>query len=106
MSTRRSSYAELVAIVEELTLQVDAGDLEGFLEADARIWTAFLAVQPGFVRKEVWVPADRSNTVVILLWWASREQWKAISDETIASVDRDMGEWFREPAVREYLVAR
>ena len=58
-------------IVEELTLQVDAPDIEGFLEADARVWTAFLAAQPGFVRKEVWVPGDRPNTVVILVWWAS-----------------------------------
>jgi uncharacterized protein (TIGR03792 family) len=93
-------------IVEELTLQVEAPDIEGFLEVDARVWTAFLAEQPGFVRKEVWVPADRPNTVVIVVWWASREQWKAISDETVAAVDRRMGEWFREPVVREYVVAR
>lgn len=93
-------------IVEELTLQVAAPDIEGFLEVDARVWTAFLAAQPGFVRKEVWVPADRPNTVVILVWWASREHWKAISDETVASVDRAMGEWFREPSVREFVVAR
>jgi uncharacterized protein (TIGR03792 family) len=93
-------------IVEELTLQVDAPDIEAFLEADARVWTRFLAAQPGFVRKEVWVPGDRPNTVVIMVWWASREQWKAISDETVADVDREMGEWFREPIVREYVVAR
>jgi uncharacterized protein (TIGR03792 family) len=93
-------------IVEELTLQVDAPDITGFLEADERVWTAFLAAQPGFVHKEVWVPGDRPNTVVIMVWWASREQWKAISDETVADVDREMGEWFREPVVREYLVAR
>ena len=93
-------------IVEELTLQVDAPDIEGFLEADARVWTAFLTAQPGFVRKEVWLPGDRPNTVVILVWWASREQWKAISDETVAGVDREMGDWFREPVVREYVVAR
>ena len=42
-------------IVEGLTLHVDDGDLEGFLDADARIWTAFLSAQPGFIRKEVWV---------------------------------------------------
>ena len=92
-------------IVEELTLHVESRDLDGFLEADARIWTAFLAAQPGFVRKEVWVPADRAATVVIMVWWASREQWKAISDETVSSVDAQMGEWFREPIVREYVVA-
>ena len=91
-------------IVEELTLHVDEGDLEGFLAADTRIWTAFLSAQPGFIRKEVWVPGDRPNTVVILVWWASRELWKAISDEQVAAIDREMGQWFREPVVREHRV--
>lgn len=93
-------------IVEELTLEVNAADLEGFLEADARIWTAFLSRQPGFVRKEVWVPADRADTVVIMVWWTSYELWKAISDEQVAMIDREMGEWFREPVVRDYRVVR
>jgi uncharacterized protein (TIGR03792 family) len=91
-------------IVEELTLHVAEADLEGFLDADARIWTVFLAAQPGFIRKEVWVPADRADTVVILVWWESRELWKAISDEQVAAVDREMGPWFREPVVREHRV--
>ncbi len=93
-------------IVEELTLHVEDGDLERFLDADARIWTAFLSAQPGFVRKEVWVPADRPDTVVIMVWWANRQLWKAISDERVAAVDREMGEWFREPVVREHRVVR
>ncbi len=53
------------------------------------------------MRKEVWVPADRADTVVIMVWWTSYELWKAISDEQVEAVDREMGEWFREPAVRE-----
>jgi uncharacterized protein (TIGR03792 family) len=93
-------------IVEELTLAVAAADLDAFLEADARIWTAFLSTQPGFVRKEVWVPSDRSDTVVIMVWWESRELWKAITDLQVAAVDREMGEWFREPRVREHRVVR
>jgi uncharacterized protein (TIGR03792 family) len=92
-------------IVEELTLAVAASDLDGFLAADERIWTAFLARQAGFVRKEVWVSSDRPDTVVIIVWWQSRELWKAITDEQVAAVDREMGEWYREPMVREYVVA-
>ncbi len=93
-------------IVEELTFHVDDGDLDGFLDADARIWTAFLARQPGFVRKEVWVPGEHPGTVVIIVWWANRQLWKAITDEQVEAVDREMGEWYREPDVREYVVAR
>ncbi len=93
-------------IVEELTLDVSAADLDGFLEADAHIWTAFLSAQPGFVRKEVWVPSDRPGAVVIMVWWESRELWKAITDAQVAAIDREMGEWYREPRVREHRVVR
>ena len=93
-------------IVEELTLAVATTDLAGFLEADGRVWTAFLTRQAGFIRKEVWVPSDRADTVVITVWWASREVWKAISDSQVAAIDREMGEWYREPVVREYQVVR
>ena len=96
----------MAMIVEELELQVDARDLDAFLEADARVWTSFLSRQPGFVRKEVWVPTDRAGTVVIMVWWESRELWKSITDEQVAAVDREMGEWFREPIVREHAVVR
>ena len=93
-------------IVEELVLQVEESDLDAFLDADARIWTAFLSRQPGFLRKEVWVPADRAGTVVIMVWWESRELWKSITDAQVAAVDREMGEWYREPVVREHAVVR
>ena len=93
-------------IVEELTLDVATPDLDAFLEADERVWTAFLSAQPGFVRKEVWVPSDLPDTVVIMVWWESRELWKAITDSQVAAIDRQMGEWFREPVVREYEVVK
>jgi uncharacterized protein (TIGR03792 family) len=93
-------------IVEELTLDVATSDLDGFLEADERVWTAFLSAQPGFVRKEAWVSSDLPDTVVIMVWWESRELWKAITDSQVAAIDRQMGEWFREPRVREHRVVR
>ena len=95
-----------MTIVEELVLQVDARDVDAFLDADARVWTTFLSRQLGFLRKEVWLPADRPNTVVVMVWWQTRELWKAITDEQVAAVDREMGEWYREPVVREHAVVR
>ena len=62
--------------------------------------------QPGFVRKEVWVPSDRPDTVVIMVWWESRELWKTITDAQVAAVDHEMGDWYRAPEVREYEVVR
>ena len=95
-----------MTIVEELVLQVDARDVDAFLDADARVWTTFLSRQPGFLRKEVWLPADRPNTVVVMGWWQTRELWKAITDEHVAAVDREKGEWYREPVLREHAVVR
>ncbi|HMK12315.1 MAG TPA: TIGR03792 family protein [Acidimicrobiales bacterium] len=91
-------------IVEELTLEVHHDDVEAFLDADARVWTAFLSRQPGFVRKEVWLPDDRPGVILIMVWWQSRQLWKAITDAQVAAVDAQMGEWFREPTVREFRV--
>jgi uncharacterized protein (TIGR03792 family) len=89
-------------VVEELEIDVAPGDLHGYLAADAAVWAPFLASRVGFVRKEVWQPADRPGVLVLQIWWASREEWKAITSAEVDAVDRAMGEWYREPRVREY----
>jgi uncharacterized protein (TIGR03792 family) len=95
----------MAMIVEELVLQVDARDLERFLRGRCSVWTSFLSRQPASVRKEVWVPRIARH-VVMMVWWESRELWKSITDEQVAAVDRQMGEWFRQPVVREHAVVR
>jgi len=92
--------------IEELEFDIPEEDQAGYLEADARVWTVFLASQPGFVRKEVWRPVDRPGVLVAQIWWATREQWKSITPEQVAEVDAQMGRYFYEPRCREYEVLR
>jgi uncharacterized protein (TIGR03792 family) len=92
-------------VVEELELAVAAEDVAGYVEADERVWTAFLRTCPGFVRKEVWVPVERPGVVLVQIWWRSYEEWKSITPEQVAEVDARMGEWYRDAICRERLVA-
>jgi uncharacterized protein (TIGR03792 family) len=90
--------------IEELEFEIPEDDQAAYLEADARIWTAWLAEQPGFVRKEVWRPVDRPGVLVAQIWWATREQWQSITPEQVAEVDARMGSHFYDCTCREYEV--
>ena len=93
-------------VIEELTFTMDPTIVAAYLARDAEVWTAFLAEQPGFVGKEVWLPADRPGTVVLVIRWETRDHWKAITPEQCAAVDACMGELQAESlACREYVVA-
>ncbi|MGD1705005.1 TIGR03792 family protein [Dapis sp. BLCC M229] len=66
-------------IIEWLQFKIEENSKEEFLQKDREIWTSFLALQMGFLRKEVWLDSYRGNEVIIIVYWESREQWKSIS---------------------------
>ena len=84
--------------VEWLEFQVPRDRQAFFVEKDTEIWTPFLAQYPGFLNKEILVRDDRPNTLVIIIRWASREQWKAIPEKLLAETakrfDRAVGEHY------------
>jgi uncharacterized protein (TIGR03792 family) len=90
------------AVVEELEIDVAAGDVAAFLERDADVWTTYLRTCPGFLAKEVWVGDHRPGTLVIQIWWRSRDDWKAVPPAELASLGARMGEWHRAARCREY----
>lgn len=77
-------------VIEELTLTMSPELVEPYLDADARVWTPFLESCDGFVGKEIWLPDDRPGTIVFIIRWASRDQWKRITPEQVAEVDARM----------------
>ncbi len=91
-------------VVEVLTVEVDPAERSGWLQADETVWTRHLRTCDGFVAKERWLDPERPGEVTVVIWWASREQWKAITADEVAAVDARMGEWRREPRCREYRV--
>ena len=81
-----------MTIIEELTLTMQPERVDAYLERDARVWTPFLESCDGFLGKETWLPDDRPGTVVLIIRWASMEQWKRITPDQVDEVDREMGE--------------
>jgi uncharacterized protein (TIGR03792 family) len=90
-------------VVEELTFDVEAEAFERWLAREAEAWDDLLRAQDGFLGKEVWLDPDGAGTTVrVLVWWASRTQWKAVDPEALADADRRMGDLLRPSRCREY----
>ena len=92
-------------VIEELTLTMPPSRVETFLARDGEVWTTFLALQPGFCGKEVWLPSDRPGTVVFIIRWETLEQWKAITPAQVQTVEAGMGELAADSLeCRDYVV--
>lgn len=93
-------------VVEFLTFTVAPDDQAGWLDADERIWTAFLAAQPGFVSKQTWTDRAHADRVHAVIVWTDEASWKSIPADALAAVDAEMGEWRRPLVEHVYDVAR
>ena len=80
--------AELAAeapVVELLRLGVPAADYGAWLKAEKGSWEPWLAEQPGFLERQLLWDRQRQEGT-LLIRWASRAQWKAISEVEVARV--------------------
>ena len=74
--------------VELLRLAVPAAQRQLWLEAEARTWQPWLEQQTGFLGRDLfWDPVDEQGVLVIR--WASRDQWKAIPVESVERVQAE-----------------
>jgi uncharacterized protein (TIGR03792 family) len=94
-------------IVEWLVLAVPEDWRDRCLAADAATWTTFLATCPGYVDKQVWVNPEQPGELIMVVRWASREQWKAIPLTDLERVEAEfqaqVGRSFEIVASHEYL---
>ncbi|AFY99655.1 TIGR03792 family protein [Calothrix sp. PCC 6303] len=65
-------------VIELLKFKVPLSEQEEYLQKDAEIWTATLAKYPGFLSKEIWVNSEMPEELTLVIYWETREQWKAI----------------------------
>ncbi|ASC74078.1 hypothetical protein XM38_050520 [Halomicronema hongdechloris C2206] len=75
-------------VIEWLQFQMAPEHRERFIAADTEIWTDALTPYPGFVAKEVWITPEDETTVVVVVRWASREQWKAIPEAEVRRIEQ------------------
>ncbi|WP_225867303.1 TIGR03792 family protein [Cyanobium sp. PCC 7001] len=72
-------------VVEVLRLQVPARSRQAWLEAEQASWEPWLARQEGFLGRQLFWDPQREEGL-LLIRWASRGQWKAISPEAVGAV--------------------
>ncbi len=82
-------------VVEHLRLKVSKNTREAWLKAESRSWGPWLIDQHGFLdRKLLW--EEGSEEAIILITWASRNDWKTISADELEKVQAKFEEIARE----------
>ena len=89
----------VIAVSEILHFKVKPQERQEWLNKDAEVWTHFLAQQPGFIKKEVWLTDETSDDLTIAVWWQSNESFQAVTPEHQAEIDKRMG-IFSRPSIR------
>jgi len=75
-------------VIEFLKIKVTGENREKYLQLDREIWTKALAKYPGFLGKEVWLNPDQPTEVILVIRWASREEWKSISAQLLEQIEQ------------------
>ena len=75
-------------VIELLKVKVAPENRENYIQKDAEIWTQVLTHFSGFLGKEVWINPDDPTEVILVIRWATREQWKSISPEKLQLIEQ------------------
>ncbi|MBD2180680.1 TIGR03792 family protein [Planktothrix sp. FACHB-1355] len=70
-------------LIEWLKFKVAPERREEFIDNDAEIWTPVIASSPGFLGKEVWINPTEPTEVIMVIRWATCEQWKSFPQELL-----------------------
>ena len=81
-------------IVEWLKFRMDPAQRQHYIDTDSAIWTPTLAQYPGFIDKATWLDPAHDDEVVLVIRWASREQWKAINEDELTEITQRFDEAF------------
>lgn len=87
-------------VIEWLQFKVPQDKWDAFLARDEEVWTAGLRRYPGFIGKETWIDPLKEE-IILVIHWETRTQWKAVPQDEIDELDRQMGD-LRMPIVHSY----
>lgn len=94
-------------IIELLKVKVAPELQKEYLKKDAE-WTKALVSYPGFLGKEVWLNPNKPTEVILVIRWASCEQWKTISVELLNAIEQQfaqaLGDIYQIVELSEYQV--
>lgn len=75
-------------VIEWLKVRVPSEIREEYIQKDAEIWTSLLASCSGFLNKEVWISPMNLDEVVLVIYWNSYEDWKAVESDRLDETER------------------
>lgn len=97
-------------VIEWLQFKVNPDVRERFVQQDAEIWTPFLAQYHGFLGKQVWINPETLDEIVLVMHWATMEDWKAVPSDRLEETEtafRDaMGDTYQLVESKGYQVRR
>ncbi|MFB2971966.1 TIGR03792 family protein [Aerosakkonema sp. BLCC-F183] len=79
-------------VIELLKFKVAPARREEFIHNDAEIWTPIIASSPGFLGKEVWINPAEPTEVIMVIRWATCEQWKSFPQELLHRTEKKFAE--------------
>ena len=71
---------------ERLKFKVVPNLRENFIQKDGQIWTIRLAEYPRFLAQEVWISLNDHTEVTLIIFGATLEQWKALSQGDLQTI--------------------
>ena len=84
-----------VVVVEHLRIKVPADGRAAWLQAEQGSWEPWLEKQDGYLGRDLLWDSEREEGT-LLIRWASREQWKAISEAEVEAVQERFEQLARE----------
>lgn len=75
-------------VIEWLKFRVAPNNREAFIQADDAIWTMALSTYPGYLGKTIWLSPNEPAALILIIQWASREQWKAIPEADLEAIEQ------------------
>jgi uncharacterized protein (TIGR03792 family) len=79
-------------VIELLRFRMSPEKIPTFLAKNAELWTPALQARDGFVDKEIWTSRQTPGEVLIMIHWASMEQWKSFPSDLQKELDSQMGD--------------
>ena len=75
------------SITEELRLKVPYKFNEVWLKAEKQVWDPWLAIQEGFLGRQIFLDKEREEALILILW-ESKKSWKSIPMSEVNQVQK------------------
>ncbi len=74
-------------ITELLGIRMAPEDRERYVQQEHDIWTAYIAKQPGFLWKEIWLNPEDDGEVILVIHWTTLAEQQAVPKQAVPKAE-------------------